>query len=1138
MFASRSILLGAALCAVFLGPGSRAQEPLPAAELEKRLQRVETQPGLEEALRGKIVTAWREALAAARRHEELQAERVRLAALVASAPRRIEELKREAEAATQPSAPATEGLRIAELDQERTKAQGEWNAARAELDRIDTELKERNERRTRQGEQLGVLRTQIGKLEEEGKRVPPPDEPTAWTEARAAEVAARRAAAAAETELLQAELAGFEVRGELLRLQRDALARRVAAAERAFNTYSEALTRAREAEARQQAESAQEARRQAARAHPVVQAVAAENQALAERRAGPRGMVARLALAQAERQELASRLSDLRDGFERLQKQSEVAGLSRTLAILLRKSLAELPDQRSIAQRLAQHQADLAETQVEQIALQQQAEELSDIPARQAVLVAGLDPAVSEVARVAIAFSVEELLEARRALVQQLIGDQEAYFNVLVDLVQAESEILRQVRAILRFVDERLLWTPTGYSVLGLDWGGSLLQRPECFSSDEIEAALGWLRDEAFVRAWRLLLVLVVAVGLLLPRRRTVLALDRLGTEASRAAVTAFLPTTQALLLSLYLASIGPALLLAASWFCLDELAPRMVRAVGAGFATGALSWAGLAVLRQITRENGLAMMHFGWPVRASRQIRAVSGVMIATLVPLSAAAATLTNAELDPRRDGLHRLVLISIMVLAALYLHRVLRPRGGILDEYLTRHPRAVLARLRPVYHGLAIVVPLVGVGLVTTGYVYTALQISRRFQGSVQAVVGMTLLHALFMRWLLLARRRMAIEALRKQRETAAAARAGQREGPAGEAPVPEAPAVDLGTISAQSRRLLAALLTAATFLVLWGIWADLLPALGLLDDVHLWSTTVTESREVAGPTGSRMETLQHIVPVSLGDVLLAMVLGFLVALAARNLPALVEIAVLDRMGLPTGERYAITTVLRYAIVIVGTIVVFAAIGIGWSQVQWLAAAVSLGLGFGLQEIFANFVSGLILLFERPVRVGDIVTVGEIEGVVSQIRMRSTVVVDYDRRELIIPNRELITGRVLNWTLSDTKARLQVVIGVAYGSDVAKVLKVLLDVARQEALVLREPEPSAVLRTFGENAIEFRLYAFVAHRDHTMRAVHSMNVAIERAFREHGIEIAFPQRDVRIRGIEGELRVVRAPREAEKT
>jgi potassium efflux system protein len=174
---------------------------------------------------------------------------------------------------------------------------------------------------------------------------------------------------------------------------------------------------------------------------------------------------------------------------------------------------------------------------------------------------------------------------------------------------------------------------------------------------------------------------------------------------------------------------------------------------------------------------------------------------------------------------------------------------------------------------------------------------------------------------------------------------------------------------------------------------------------------------------------------------------------------------------------------------------------------------------GLGFGLQEIFANFVSGIILLLERPVRVGDMVTVGEVTGKVSRIRIRATTITDFDLKELIIPNREFITGQLINWSLSDRKARVVIPVGVAYGSDTELARKTLLDVAAAEPDVLDDPEPTAFFLGFGASSLDFQLRVFIDDTDKLFLLRHRLHMAIDAAFREKGITIAFPQQDVHL-------------------
>jgi len=174
----------------------------------------------------------------------------------------------------------------------------------------------------------------------------------------------------------------------------------------------------------------------------------------------------------------------------------------------------------------------------------------------------------------------------------------------------------------------------------------------------------------------------------------------------------------------------------------------------------------------------------------------------------------------------------------------------------------------------------------------------------------------------------------------------------------------------------------------------IWADLLPAARILEKVELWSTMQSVTVTELDPSGVEQTISQEqLVAVTLADLLRALLIGLLTLALVRALPGVLEATVFRRLG--PGERYAYVTIVKYAVVLGGLAVAFDAIGIGWSSIQWLVAAIGLGLGFGLQEIFANFISGLIILFERPIRIGDTVTVGDVSGQITRIRTRATTI-----------------------------------------------------------------------------------------------------------------------------------------------
>jgi potassium efflux system protein len=241
-----------------------------------------------------------------------------------------------------------------------------------------------------------------------------------------------------------------------------------------------------------------------------------------------------------------------------------------------------------------------------------------------------------------------------------------------------------------------------------------------------------------------------------------------------------------------------------------------------------------------------------------------------------------------------------------------------------------------------------------------------------------------------------------------------------------------------------------------------------------------------------------------------------------LASRNLPGVLEIAVLQRLDMDAGARYAAITVTRYVIVTVGVLVTVNLLGVEWAKAQWLVAALGVGIGFGLQEIIANFISGLIILAERPFRVGDIVTVGGVSGNVARIRIRATTITDFDRKELIVPNKTFITEQFVNWTLSDQVLRVVVKVGIAYGVDPAVAQQILQDVVHANPRLTSEPAPQVLFTAFGDSALEFEVRAYVRTLQDSLPAQHELHMAINQALREAGIEIPFPQRDVHLRSV----------------
>jgi small-conductance mechanosensitive channel len=223
---------------------------------------------------------------------------------------------------------------------------------------------------------------------------------------------------------------------------------------------------------------------------------------------------------------------------------------------------------------------------------------------------------------------------------------------------------------------------------------------------------------------------------------------------------------------------------------------------------------------------------------------------------------------------------------------------------------------------------------------------------------------------------------------------------------------------------------------------------------------------------------------------------------------------------RRELDVGVQYALNRLLHYVIIGVGIFLALDNLGVSVTALAGLGAILAVGIGFGLQNIAQNFVSGLILLLERPVKKGDFVEVGDVRGSVRQIHARATVVTTRDNVDIIVPNGQFITEQVVNQTYDNRRVRLRINVGVAYGSDTDLVRQTLLEVAREEVSVLQEPSPDVLFSDFGDSSLDFTLMVWIADPLGAPRTGSQLRFAIDRAFRQSGIEIPFPQRDLHLR------------------
>jgi small-conductance mechanosensitive channel len=296
------------------------------------------------------------------------------------------------------------------------------------------------------------------------------------------------------------------------------------------------------------------------------------------------------------------------------------------------------------------------------------------------------------------------------------------------------------------------------------------------------------------------------------------------------------------------------------------------------------------------------------------------------------------------------------------------------------------------------------------------------------------------------------------------------------------------------------------------LLWGAFAGWLGR--LLDYVGLF-----ESAWALGRTLLTAQLGRGSISFSAADVIEFVLTIWLAYLASAFIRFVLQEDVYPRTGVPRGISYAISSLLNYIVLTLGFVLALGAVGFDLTKVTILAGAFGVGLGFGLQSIVNNFVSGLILLFERPIHVGDVVEVGDLLGEVSRIGIRASTVRTYQGADIIVPNAQLVTDRVTNWTLSDRRRRIDIPVGVGYGSPPEKVVEVLEVVARKHPQILGDPPPQAVFMAFGDSSINFELRAWTNLFERWPRIRTELAVAIYAALHAAGMTIPFPQREVRV-------------------
>ncbi|OOF53517.1 mechanosensitive channel MscK [Rodentibacter trehalosifermentans] len=504
-----------------------------------------------------------------------------------------------------------------------------------------------------------------------------------------------------------------------------------------------------------------------------------------------------------------------------------------------------------------------------------------------------------------------------------------------------------------------------------------------------------------------------------------------------------------------------------------------------------------------IFRPNGIFVRHFGFAQEDAEKFRGVVKRIIIVVVLL-----LNTSVFSNVMDNGLANDVLGEINTIASLIFCTVIvAPR---FNRALRAYEENQSQRNNVIVKTIQILLQLVPIGfivLIVLGYYYTALNLIEHIINSYIAWCIWFILRNVIYRGVTVSSRRLAHRRLMEKRYQ----KAGEfNDGvPSDDVVViSDQEGLALNEVRSQLLRFADLFIWSALFGIFYFVWSDLVTVATYLRDITLW-------QQVSVVDGANVTE-----SITLFNLLVALIIVGITYVLVRNISGILEILLFSRLKLSQGTPYTITTLLTYIIVAVGSAWAFATLGMSWSKLQWLFAALSVGLGFGMQEIFANFVSGIILLFERPIRVGDTVTINGVSGTVAKIRIRAITLIDFDRKEVIVPNKSFVTGQVINWALSNAMTRLVLTVGVAYGSDLELVKKLLLQAANEQPAVLKEPEPRALFLSFGASTLDHELRVYVGQLSERTNTIDALNRRINALFAENNIDIAFNQLDVFIK------------------
>lgn len=887
-----------------------------------------------------------------------------------------------------------------------------------------------------------------------------------------------------EIEMLKQEVVGQSNQNALINRKLELTRRQIENAKATLASLGRKLDRARMSEAERVIEEVADLVQAAAGKGELVDQLSAEVTALA---LGLKESTNQLQALNLSYDEMVERTADLHTKFSQFQREINLGGLDGILSKIYIEKRRAFPSTQQVSFSIKQRANELRNVRLEEVSLHSRILNQDEYSKQ---FGAPLDPEVTA------------LLEKRNALLNQSADKQRAIFKYMTNVDIAERDYGALLKKVRIFFNEKLFWKKSSaplWEVKSVDVAGAAAW---LIGADRFVELQRGLSASLHTHRYQSGCFAIILLGLLLYRPRLIKLVTERGKRIKSISTDSFSNTWSAAFGTVLLSLPIPLLIGALSWILgQDPHSSDWLQGITKGLHWCFIIAAWTCFLISCCSSYGLGINHFGWNSENTRSLRRCLYSFLIICIPSMLVICSMLYEKTALHFDSVGRIGFLLIMLWACWMLKRLLRPTDGIFSRYHNDNPERIETRTAPAWSLLLIASPIALIILSVQGYFITSLVLALELLAVIGLITLGSICYYFVLRWFMIKERKIALEEAIKQRNDRIEA-SRKKDDPEQSTELTistTTPELDLEKVGQQTRRMLRSLFTIAVIVQIWFLVIYTLP----ID-------------EVLGSISFR----GWLRPL---DMFYAAAILIIMTVVVKNLPGLLELSGLRQSKMDVGARYAITTISQYIVGAIGLALICNVLHVNWSMFGWIATALSVGLGFGLQEVVSNFVCGIIILFERPIRIGDIITINNVTGTVSRIQMRATTIINWDRQELIVPNKQFISDALINWTLTNSVNRIIISVGVAYGTDTIQAKKILTEIAREHPIVLKDPEPLATFEEFGDSSLLLKLRVYLPDLSYRVNLISDLHDTIDQRFKEAGIEIAFPQQDLHIRSID---------------